>query len=120
MKTLRGFFGGLLLGVAVAGAAPAQGQEGPAKIVGVIHEVNPEAGVLVVREAMKGTVVQRSIDFGPQTRVLQSGRDTAHRIVDRPAAPDQLRRGDYVVVTTTRDGGRLRAVEVRVTRGAEG
>ena len=119
MKGALRLVGVLVLGM-VAGAIPALGQEGPAKIVGVIHEVNPEAGVLVVREAMKGTVAQRSIELGPETRVLRSGRDSAHRIVDRPAAPDQLRRGDYVVVTTTRDGGRLRALEVRVTRGAEG
>ncbi len=119
MRTVTGVVGVLVLGM-VAGAIPALGQEGPAKIVGVIHEVNPAAGVLIVREAMKGTVAQRSIELGPQTRVLRSGRDSAHGIVDRPAAPDQLRPGDYVVVTATRDGDRLRAVEVRVTRGAEG
>lgn len=111
-----GLFGGVvLLGLATAGCATVAGQDSTVRIMGLVREVAPQAGVLIVAERTGGTGAPRPILFCPATRILKLSRDSAHRITTEPAAADQIRRGDFVVITATRKGGVLRAVEVRIS-----
>jgi len=115
MKAARRFVGVVLLGVAGAAAVPASGQETTARIIGVVHEVAPQAGVLFVGEGVSGTGGPRAILLCPDTRVLQLIRDRTHRITNQPASVERIRRGDFVDVTAARHGDRLRAIEIRIS-----
>lgn len=120
MKVMKGLVGAMLVGIGVAGAGPASGEErGTLKIIGMVHDVNAEAAVMVVREQLKGAVAQRSIELRPETRVLRSERDPSRHIVDQPVGTDEIRNGEYVVVTADREGRRLRAREVRIIRESQ-
>lgn len=104
----------LLLMSAVVGALPAVGQDHTIRIIGVVHEVAPQAGVLFVGEGVIARGAVQAILLCPQTRIIKLERDSTYRITKRPAAADEIRRGDVVEVTATRSGGRLRAAEVRI------
>ena len=115
MKTVGWFVGVVLLGAAAAGAAPALGQERAVTIMGVVQEIAPQAGLLIVREGLRGKGGQRTIQLGPEVRVLKLRRDRAHGITTERAAADQIRRGDFVHVIARGDGARLRALEVQIS-----
>ncbi len=108
------FVGVVLLGLATAGCATVAGRDSTVRIVGLVREVAPQAGVLIVAERTGGTGAPRPILFCPATRILKLSRDSAHRLTTEPAAADQIRRGDLVDITARDDAEGLRAVEVRI------
>ncbi len=112
IQTAGRIAGVVLLGVAAAGCAAVPGQNPTVRIKGLVREIAPGAGVLIVEDQNGETGAPHPVLFCPAVKVLKLNRDGAHRIILQRAAAEDIRRGDLVEISATDEAGVLRAVEV--------